>query len=199
MGVATESAKVFSCTCFIPIVYLYCTDTRRPPLEGVIAGDDLNYVDPQLRGRQGYRLWYLKCRNRRGRAVCKELDDGTRTEFRITVPHICGSEEIDIQAKRVEDAIVKEASDPAATLPLRSIHERHVENLLAEVRAKVRTTLQLKSKVSRRRKKQRMARFQGAAHNELIHPEDLQDFEGEEANNDLPSSESGDNSVGEDV
>ena len=154
MGVATESAKVFSCTCCIPIVYLYCTDKRRPPLEEVIPEDDLNYVDPQLRGRQGYRLWYLKCRNCRGRAVCKELDDGTRVEFRITVPHICYSDEINIRAKRVEDIIVEEASDPAAILPLRRIHERHVENLPPEVRAKVRTTLQLKSKVSRRRKKQ---------------------------------------------
>ena len=44
---------------------------------------------------------------------------------------------------------------------------------------------------------QRMARFQGAAHiEELIRPDDLNEFEGEEANNDL-SSGSEDDSIGE--
>ena len=46
---------------------------------------------------------------------------------------------------------------------------------------------------------QLMAQFQGAAHNEeLIHPDDLNEFEGEEANDKLSSSsESEDNSVGQ--
>lgn len=110
-------------------------------------------MDPLVLGKQGYRKWYLKCRHCRGRAVCKELDDGTRIEFRITVPHTYCADEEDNEAERVENAIVEEASDPAAALSLKRIHERHTENLPAEVRARVRTALQLKGRVSRRRMK----------------------------------------------
>ena len=53
-----------------------------------IPADALQDVDPQLRGGR-MQTWYIKCRNCGGRAVCKELDDGTRIEFRITVPHRC--------------------------------------------------------------------------------------------------------------
>ena len=93
-------------------------DARRPPLEEVVPANDLHDVDPLLLGQQGYRQWYLKCRNCRGRAVCKELDDGTSIEFRITGPHHCGSDEIAIQVERVENTIVEETSDPAAILSL---------------------------------------------------------------------------------
>ena len=71
----------------------------------------------------------------------------------MTKPHACVPDDIAQQAKRVEDVIVEEASDPAAVLSLRSIHEAHTENLEPLVRARVRTVLQLKNKVSKRRKK----------------------------------------------
>ena len=122
MGVATEFAKAK-----LQPFYTYCllyasTDARRPPLEEVIPEDALQDIDPQLRGSQGYRLWYLKCRNCGGRAVCKELDDGTRIEFRIIVPHRCDTDEINRQAKAVENILVDEASDPADILSSRRIY-----------------------------------------------------------------------------
>ena len=61
-----------------------------------IPADALQDVDPQPRGGQGDRLGYIKCRSCGGRAVCMELDDGTRIEFRITVPHRCDTDEIEI-------------------------------------------------------------------------------------------------------
>ena len=75
----------------------------------------------------------------------QELYDGTRIEFQITVPHHCGSDEIAIQVERGENTIAEETSDPAAILSLRRNHESHTEKLPAEVRTKVKTTLQLKS------------------------------------------------------
>ena len=61
----------------------------------------------------------------------------------MTKPHASVPDDIAQQAKRVEDAIVEEASDPAAVLSLRSIHEAHTQNLEPLVRARVRTVLQL--------------------------------------------------------
>lgn len=148
----TESARVILLMNYTYCQFILYLDARRPPIEEIISANDLQDVDPLLLGRQGYRLWYLKCRHCGGRAVCKELDDGTRLEFRITVPHRCDTDEISNQIKRIESTIIEEASDPAAILSLRSIHERHTENLHAEVRAIVKTVLQMRSMVSRRRK-----------------------------------------------
>lgn len=114
----------------------------------------MNDVDPLLRGQQGYRMWYLSCRKCRGRAVCKEYDDGTRVEFRVTVPHICISDAIAVRAKHIEDEIVQEATNPGANLTLRQIHERRTENLPDDIRKRVRTAQQIRSKVSKRRKTQ---------------------------------------------
>ena len=116
-------------------------------------------MDPILRGNQGYRLWYLSCQRWNGRGVYNELDDGTRIDFRVTKPHVCVPDDIAKQAKRVEDVIVEEASDPAAVLSLRSIHEAHTQNLEPLVRARVRTVLQLKNKMSKRRKKRVPPRY----------------------------------------
>lgn len=132
---------------------MLCLDARRPPLEELYPDDDLEEMDPILRGNQGYRLWYLSCQRWNGRGVYNELDDGTRIDFRVTKPHVCVPDDIAKQAKRVEDVIVEEASDPAAVLSLRSIHEAHTQNLEPLVRARVRTVLQLKNKMSKRRKK----------------------------------------------
>ena len=38
---------------------MQCLDARRPPLEELYPDDDLDEMDPILRGNQGYRLWYL--------------------------------------------------------------------------------------------------------------------------------------------
>ena len=151
-AIATECVKVHECIILKFLLMSALADARRPPLEEVLAEEDMDDVDPLLRGQQGYRLWYLTCRKCKGRAVCKEMDDGTRVEFQMKIPHNCVSDALSERAKRIEEAIVAEAADPGASLSLRRIHERHTQNQPAEIRKWIRTALQMKSKVSHRRK-----------------------------------------------